>query len=58
MHGTLIYPLPGHPRMASSRRPSRGMSLIPKLPPNLRKRLAAAWKRILLAEFLRRSRTR
>ena len=51
MHGTLLYPLPGRPRIAHPR--SQGIPRMPKLPPDLRKRIAM-WKRILLAELLQR----
>jgi hypothetical protein len=54
MHGTLLYPLPAGHRLASRNSPLRGIPRIPKLAPNLRKRIAA-WKRILLAELLRRT---
>ena len=54
MHGTLLYPLPGRARFASPGRPNMRM---PKLSPGLRKRIAM-WKHILLAELLRRTRTR
>jgi len=54
MHGTLIYPLPGRHRLASSKGSLGGVPRIPKLPPDLRKRIGV-WKRILLAELLRRT---
>ena len=53
MHGTLLYPLPTGHRFASQNSP-RGIPRIPKLAPNLRKRIAV-WKRILLAELLSRA---
>ena len=53
MHGTLLYPLPGRPRFAGGKRPFQGTPRIPKLPPDLRKRISM-WKRILLTELFRR----
>jgi len=52
MHGTLLYPLPG--RLADGKRPFQGAPRIPKLPPDLRKRIST-WKRILLTELFRRA---
>jgi len=49
MHGTLLYPLPGRPRLTGRKVPN-----IRKLRPGLRKRISM-WKRILLAEFLHRA---
>ena len=54
MHGTLLYPLPGRPRMARPKGSFQGMPRMPKLPPDLRKRISM-WKRILLAELLQRA---
>ncbi len=54
MHGTLLYPLPVRPRSARPKGPFQGFPRIPKLPPDLRKRISR-WKRILLAELLHRA---
>ncbi len=54
MHGTLLYPLPGRPRPAHSKGPCQGMPRMPKLLPDLRKRISM-WKRIVLAELLSRA---
>ena len=52
MHGTLLYPLPAGHRLAKRSGPLRGIPRIPRLAPNLRRRIAA-WKRILVEELLR-----
>jgi hypothetical protein len=57
MHGTLLYPLPGRSRLAGPGRRLGGIPRMPKLRPDLRKRIAM-WKRILLAELLHRARIR
>jgi len=57
MHGTLLYPLSAGHRLARRNSPLRGIPRIPRLVPNLRRRIAV-WKRILLAGLLRRNRTR
>ena len=54
MHGTLLYPHPGRPRLAGRKRPRQGIPRNPKLPPDLRKRISR-WKRIVLAELLHRA---
>jgi len=54
MHGTLLYPLPGHHRVAYRKTLLRGVPHIPKLSSDLRKRIAV-WKRVLLAELVRRT---
>ena len=54
MHGTMLYPHPGQPRLAGSKRRLQGIQRNPKLPPDLRKRISM-WKRIVLAELLRRA---
>jgi hypothetical protein len=54
MHGTLLYPGPGRPRLAGSKGRSQGIPRNPKLPPDLRKRISIR-KRIVLAELLRRA---
>ena len=54
MHGTLLYPLPGRPRLARPKGARRGVPPTPKLPPDLRRRISA-WKRILLAELFNRT---
>jgi len=54
MHGTLLYPFPGHHRLANPKSPRRGVPRTPRLSPNLRKRIAV-WKRVLLAELFRRA---
>jgi len=51
MHGTLLYPLTGRPRLATPKGP--GLPRIPNLLPGIRKQIAV-WKRILLAELLHR----
>lgn len=53
MHGTLLYPHPG-PRLAPPKGPFQGIPRMPKLPPDLLKRIAM-WKRILLAGLLHRA---
>ena len=55
MHGTLLYPISGRPRMARPKSP--GIPRVPKLSPYLRRRISI-WKRILLAELLHRTRVR
>jgi len=57
MHGTLLYPLPGRHRPTSQKNPLRGAPRTLKLAPDLRMRIAV-WKRLLLAEFVRRARMR
>ena len=57
MHGTLLYPLPGRHRLRCPKSALRGAPHAPKLPPDLRKRIAVS-KRILPAELLRRARMR
>ncbi len=57
MHGTLLYPLPGRHQLASQKSPLRGVPSTPRLTPDLRKRITV-WKRILLAELVRRTRMR
>ncbi len=57
MHGTLLYPLPGHHRLANQKSPLPGVPRTPKLSSDLRKRIAV-WKRVLLAELVRRTRMR
>ncbi len=57
MHGTLLYPLRGRTRSIRPKGRFQGFSRIPKLPPDLRKRISM-WKRILLAELLHRAGTR
>ena len=52
MHGTLLYPLPAGHRLPRRSSPLRGIPRIPRLAPNLRRRIAA-WKRILVEELLR-----
>jgi hypothetical protein len=54
MHGTLLYPHPGQPRLAGSKRRFQGIPRNPKLPPDLPKRISM-WKRIVLAELLHRA---
>ena len=54
MHGTLLYPHPGQPRLAGPKRRLQGIPRNPKLSPDLRKRISM-WRRIVLAEFLRRA---
>jgi hypothetical protein len=54
MHGTLLYPHPGQPRLTGSKRRFQGIPRSPKLPPDLRKRISM-WKRIVLAELMRRA---
>jgi len=54
MHGTLLYPHSGQPRLAGSKRRFQGTPRRPKLPPDLRKRISM-WKRMVLAELLRRA---
>ncbi|MFZ3210486.1 MAG: hypothetical protein WA188_03150 [Terriglobales bacterium] len=54
MHGTLLYPHPAHPRLAGPKGRLQGIPRNPELPPDLRKRISM-WKRIVLAELLRRA---
>jgi hypothetical protein len=57
MHGTLVYPHPGQPRLSGSSRGFQRMPRNSKLTPGLRQRISM-WKRLLLAELLRRVRIR
>jgi len=57
MHGTLLYPHPGQPRLTGTKRRFQHTPRNPKLEPELRKRISM-WKRLLLAELLRRARIR
>ena len=54
MHGTLLYPHPAQPRLAGSKHRLQGIPRNPKLTPDLRKRISM-WKRVVLAELLRRA---
>lgn len=54
MHGTLLYPLPGRPRLAPPRGARRIMPPPPKLPSNLHRRMSV-WKRTLLAELFNKT---
>ena len=54
MHGTLVYPLAGRLRSARPKGAFQRTPNIPKLPPDLRKRISM-WKRIVLGALLRRA---
>lgn len=54
MHGTLLYPHPGQPRLAGPKHQFQSIPRNPKLARDLRKRVSI-WKRTVLAELLRRA---